>query len=118
MFKSVRQLAMILVFKHFFYKNYVGLSLWPFIFLKTDALKEDGILINHEKIHLKQQQELLIIPFYVLYLSEWLLRSIWYMDSYRAYQNISFEREAYLNENQADYLSRRKPFRFIKYLCG
>ncbi len=107
---------MILVFKHFFYKNYVGLSLWPFIFLKSDALKEDTILINHEKIHLRQQQELLILPFYLLYLFEWSLRTLWYMDSYRGYQNISFEREAYHNENKEDYLSQRKPFHFIKYL--
>jgi len=109
---------MILVFRHFFYKNYVGLSLWPFIFLKTNALKTDATLINHEKIHLRQQQELLIIPFYFLYISEWLVRTIWYLDSYRAYQNISFEREAYQKENQSDYLAIRKPYSFIKYLCG
>ncbi len=109
---------MIVVFKHFFYKNYVGLSLWPFIILKSDALKKDTELINHERIHLRQQQELLIIPFYMLYITEWLLRTIWYLDSYRAYQNISFEREAYGNENQSDYLSQRKPFSFIKYLCS
>jgi hypothetical protein len=108
---------MILVFRHFFYKNYVGLSLWPFIFLKNRSLKNDDILINHEKIHLRQQQELLIIPFYILYLLEWSLRSIWYLDSYRAYQNLSFEREAYIHETNLDYLSNRKSFSFIKYLC-
>lgn len=108
---------MIFVFKHLFYKNYVGLSLWPFIFLKSKYYKRDRILINHEKIHLRQQQELLILPFYIFYLTEWLLRAIWYWDTYRAYQNISFEREAYKNENRMDYLEQRKPFRFIKYLC-
>ena len=107
---------MILVFRHFFYKNYVGLSLWPFIFLKSDVFKRDTVLINHEKIHLRQQQELLIIPFYFLYLIEWLMRTIWYLDSYRAYQNISFEREAYHKESQFDYLAKRKPYSFIKYL--
>jgi len=107
---------MILVFKHFFYKNYVGLSLWPFIILKDNTLKEDIVLINHEKIHLKQQQELLIIPFYVFYILEWLIRTLLYLDSYKAYQNISFEREAYYNENNLDYLRQRKFFSFIKYL--
>ena len=109
---------MILVFKHFFYKNYVGLSLWPFIFLKSKSFKQDAILINHEKIHLRQQRELLIIPFYAFYIIEWFLRAIWYMDTYRAYQNISFEREAYQNESNFEYLTIRKPFRFIKYLCN
>lgn len=108
---------MILVFKHFFYKNYVGLSLWPFIFLKSDDFKNDLFLINHEKIHLKQQQELLIVPFYVWYMTEWALRSIWYLDTYLGYQNISFEREAYANENNVNYLVERSAFSFIKYLC-
>lgn len=95
----------------------MGLSLWPFIFLKNGSLKQDNVLINHEKIHLRQQKELLILPFYILYLIEWLLRTVWYLDSYRAYQNISFEREAYLHENELEYLSKRKSFSFIKYLC-
>lgn len=107
---------MILVFKHFFYRNYVGLSLWPFIILKEDSLKTDAALINHERIHLKQQRELLIIPFYVLYVAEWLLRTLLYLDSYRAYQNISFEREAYANERDMEYLSKRKSFAFFNYL--
>ncbi len=106
----------IVVFRHFFYKNYVGLSLWPFIILKEDSLKDDAVLINHERIHLKQQRELLILPFYLLYVSEWLLRTILYMDSYRAYQNISFEREAYANEADMQYLSKRKIFGFLNYL--
>jgi len=106
---------MIVIFKHFFYKNYVGLSLWPFIILKNDDLKDDIVLINHEKIHLKQQQELLIVFFYVLYISEWLLRTMFYLDSYKAYQNISFEREAYANERDLDYPNDRKTFGFLSY---
>ena len=93
---------MVLVFKHFFRRNYVGLTLWPFIFVKEDTLKKDVILINHEKIHLKQQRELLILPFYIWYICEWLFRTLLYLNSYRAYQNISFEREAYANENNLD----------------
>ena len=108
--------AMIIVFKHFFYKNYVGLSLWPFIFIKTDSLKEDVTLINHERIHLQQQKELLIVPFYIWYVAEWIIRSLYYFDSYKAYKNISFEREAYYHENEHDYIERRKTFAFIKYL--
>lgn len=107
---------MILVFKHFFYKSYVGLSMWPFIILKHDGLKEDVTLINHEKIHLKQQLELLVLPFYIIYITEWLLRSLFCLSFYRGYQNISFEQEAYANEHNLNYPSERKPFSFIKYL--
>ncbi|MCM4167037.1 hypothetical protein KCTC52924_01894 [Arenibacter antarcticus] len=107
---------MIIVFKHFFIKNYVGLSLWPFIILKNPALKNDAVLINHEKIHLKQQRELLVLPFYMLYLLEGVVRFFIYFDVYTAYRNISFEREAYQNESNLYYLQERRPYSFIKYL--
>lgn len=107
---------MIIVFKHFFYKDYVGLSLWPFIILKNPALKNDAVLINHEKIHLKQQRELMILPFYFFYLLEGLVRFLLYLDAYTAYRNISFEREAYQNESNLNYLQQRSAFSFIKYL--
>lgn len=109
---------MILVFKHLFYKNYVGLSLWPFIILKNSSLKKDETLLNHERIHLKQQQELFIIPFYFLYFLEGFIRFLIYFDAYKAYQNISFEREAYGNESNLFYLQERRRFSFIKYLWG
>lgn len=107
---------MILVFKHFFYRNYVGLSLWPFIIVKEGALKRDKVLINHERIHLKQQLELLLVGFYLWYMLEWLFRTVWYLSAYRAYQNISFEREAYCNEQDFDYPQKRKIFSFLNYL--
>lgn len=107
---------MILVFRHFFYKNYVGLSLWPFIIVKENHYKEDEVLINHERIHLKQQEELLIVIFYLWYITEWVLRTVLYLNSYRAYQNISFEREAYANEHNADYPNTRTRFGFLPYI--
>ncbi len=107
---------MILIFRHLFYKNYVGLSLWPFIILKNNELRNDHILINHERIHLQQQRELLILPFYIIYLVEWLIKSLLYLDFYKGYQNISFEREAYYNEKDLDYLTKRRIFGFVRYL--
>ncbi len=109
---------MILVFKHVFYKNYVGLSLWPFIILKNDTLKSDPVLINHERIHLKQQLEMLVLPFYAVYLLEWLLRSLYHRDLYLGYRNVSFEREAYCNEQNLGYPRQRRAFGFITYLWG
>lgn len=107
---------MVLVFKHFFRSNYVGLTLWPFIFVKENAYKQDIVLINHEKIHLAQQKELLILPFYIWYVGEWLVRTILYLDSYRAYKNISFEREAYAKEQDLGYTQRRKSYGFLNYI--
>ena len=107
---------MILIFRHFFYWNYVGLSLWPFIFLRHPSLRDDAVLINHERIHLRQQAEMLVVFFYLWYLCEWLVRSLAYRDFYRAYQNISFEREAYARERELGYLGRRQPYAFLRYL--
>lgn len=109
---------MILIIRHLFHKNYVGLAIWPFIILRESHLKEDAVLLNHERIHLKQQWELLILPFYALYGIEWLLGWFKYGDSRKSYQNISFEREAYRNEFNLNYLSERKVFGFMKYLWG
>jgi len=107
---------MILIFKHIFRKNYIGLTLWPLIILRDPELKDDEVLLNHERIHLKQQKELFILPFYMLYVGEWLLRTIRYGNGYKAYKNISFEREAYYNEWDLNYLKTRKSWHFIKYL--
>ncbi|SHI96339.1 hypothetical protein SAMN04487911_108110 [Arenibacter nanhaiticus] len=107
---------MIIVFKYFFYKDYIGLALWPFIIVKNRALKKDLVLLNHERIHLKQQSELLLVLFYVIYVFEGFLKLLIYFDRYKAYRNISFEREAYQNEKNLNYLKERRPFSFIKYL--
>jgi len=107
---------MILVSKYLVPKGYTGLAIFPFVFLKAKYLMNDKILINHEKIHLRQQIELLVIPFYIFYFIEFVLRLIQFKNWKSAYRNISFEREAYRNENDLDYLKSRSYFQFIVYL--
>ncbi len=106
---------MILISRLIFHRDYVGLTLWPFIILRERHLKTDTVLINHERIHLRQQRELWLLAFYLWYLSEWLIRSLYYWDRYKAYRNLSFEREAYGNEQDLKYLQGRKPFSFLHY---
>ncbi len=93
-----------------------GMAVFPFIFLKHAELKLNKQLIHHEKIHLRQQLELLIVPFYILYLLNYLLNLFYYRNHYKAYMNIIFEREAYENDADLTYLSRRKFAAWIKYL--
>lgn len=64
--------------------------------------------IRHESIHWQQQKELLCIPFYLWYCIEALLK--W------SYYNISFEREAYDNAMNINYLKERKHYAFLKYI--
>lgn len=92
-----------------------GITIFPFIFLRELAFKENKILINHEKIHIRQQLELLIIFFYLWYVVEYYY---WYFklkDKHLAYRNISFEREAYAMEEDLNYLETRKIWSFWKY---
>lgn len=79
-------------------------------------MENNTILINHEKIHLRQQAELLILPFYVLYISEFIIRFIKHRNFKKAYKNISFEKEAYNNDSNPNYLDTRKIWDFIKFI--
>ncbi|SHK37713.1 hypothetical protein SAMN05444371_2154 [Epilithonimonas mollis] len=93
-----------------------GITLFPFILLRRKSDRKNKILINHERIHIRQQMELLIIIFYIWYLSEYYIRYLKYKNPNLAYRNISFEREAYANEQNTDYLSKRKIWSFVRYL--
>ncbi|MCK8521447.1 hypothetical protein M0D21_07705 [Aquimarina sp. D1M17] len=106
----------VVVNKYLIGRHFVGIALWPFIVVKDSFLKHDESFINHERIHLRQQAELLVLPFYLIYLIEYVLRLIIYRNSQQAYRNISFEREAYENEENLEYLKKRRPWSFIKYL--
>ncbi len=107
---------MILVFRFLVPKGYNGITIFPFVFLKNKTIANNKVTINHEKIHLKQQLELLIFPFYILYLIEYGIRFFQYKNPYLAYRNISFEREAYDNQNDFHYLKKRKFWNFLNYL--
>lgn len=93
-----------------------AMALFPFILLKSQSQKGDNVLINHEKIHLRQQLELLILPFYVFYVLNYLINLLRYKNHYLAYFNISFEREAYQFEKDLNYLSKRKWFTWLGFL--
>jgi len=86
---------------------YIGKKYWDtWYFSKT---------VRHESIHWMQQMEMLIIPFYIWYLVEWLIRIItppWKT----SYKDISFEREAYDNEKKIGYLDNRKHYVWTKYI--
>ncbi len=107
---------LLVVNKYILRKRFVGITLWPFIIMKRAELKNDIVFINHERIHLRQQLEMLVLPFFVWYAIEYLIKLIYYKNGYAAYRNISFEREAYQNENDLDYLKKRSFWSFVKYL--
>ena len=110
-------------------KGFKAINLFGVLFVKNNA-KIDDVTINHEAIHSKQFIELMILfavatvfirwwmplfsPlfFYAWYVIEWLIR----LPKGNAYKNISFEREAYANDDNLTYLETRRRFAFVKYL--
>ena len=94
-------------------KGFKCINLFGILFCRRVLNKID---INHETIHTKQMQELLYIFFYLWYVIEYLIKLVIYRDTWMAYKNISFEREAYSNQSNLSYLNRRKHYSWFKYI--
>lgn len=107
---------MIIISKYFIPKGFIGIAIFPFILLSHRSYAQDAICINHEKIHLKQQLEMGVIFFYIWYGIEWVFKYIKYKNAQQAYQNLSFEREAYAQERNLNYNNTRKYWAFLNYL--
>lgn len=99
------------------FSGYKLMTVWPFIFIRSEykgKLKPQDY--THEKIHLLQQEEMLILPFFIIYYLEYGVKLICTFDHRKAYRSISFEQEAYANENDASYLSNRKHYAWAKFV--
>jgi hypothetical protein len=94
-------------------KGFAAINLFGILFVRKGVSITDR-LIRHESIHTKQMKELLYVFFYILYVLEWLVKLCFYGS--KAYRNISFEREAYSNQHDVDYLGNRRHFSFLKYI--
>lgn len=121
------------------FSGFFAMCIWPFIFVRTGTTRKYTTTVdNHERIHAEQQKEMflagvaftvigllaglgiwaiLLIPsFFVWYMAEWMCKAFWYGDNNVAYRCISFEREAYANQGNLDYLRVRKHFAWVKYI--
>jgi hypothetical protein len=93
-----------------------AMALYPFMLFKNHELKADITVINHEKIHFCQQLELLIVPFYIFYLLNYLWNIIRFKNHTEAYYNLCFEKEAYANDTDGSYIQARKMYSWLKHL--
>lgn len=94
-------------------QGFAAINLFGVLFIRGDTVITSR-LVNHETIHTAQMKEMLYVFFYLWYVAEWLVKLFIY--GRNAYRNISFEREAYSNEGNALYLSRRKRYAWAGYL--
>ena len=83
-----------------------AITLAPFgIYIREEHFYNEEMR-RHELVHWNQQLEIFILPFYVWYFLEWVIKLFIY--GRKAYWNLSFEREA--------RAGRVKSFGWIKYL--
>lgn len=91
-----------------------AITLFPFVLI-APGVPLSRRLVIHEKIHLRQQAELLLLPFYLLYLLEFITAYYRYGNQYQAYRHISFEKEAYAHEGDSNYLKHRPLWNWRHY---
>nr|DAX04788.1 MAG TPA: hypothetical protein [Bacteriophage sp.] len=92
------------------FKGFKCINLFGVLFVRSDSVMSD-LDFNHEAIHTSQMKELLYFPFYLLYVSEWLYRLFKTRGNFKeAYRTITFECEAYSNQNNFEYIKIRKPY--------
>lgn len=91
------------------------MAVWPFLITRLQKSELALVDINHEKIHFRQQIELLLVGFYIWYTIEYFVNYLKYRKRYSAYLAISFEKEAYANESNLDYLKARKAYSWFKF---
>lgn len=121
------------------FKGFLAITFWPFIFTHRKLYDKD---LNHEEIHGDQQLECLLVGvviavilwtvldcgwwsllalpvFLYWYVMEWLVRFFLMRTTlHDAYRKISFEQEAYGNEQDMSYIGKRKHFAWLGYLGG
>ena len=117
--------------------SYETINLFGILFTKGDV---DRIELNHERIHSVQMIELTIVAaaligiiliitggsvwwlfaalptYYLWYVFEYMWISVMHDAQKCAYHDISFEEEAYANQDNLDYIKHRKPFSWTTYL--
>lgn len=91
------------------FKGFDAINLFGVIFARKEYGELSDEVINHEKIHTAQMKELLYIPFYIIYGVEYIAKIFKYGFK-GAYNNISFEKEAYKHERDLTYLENRKHY--------
>lgn len=94
--------------------DYSTINLFGILFTKEKSLSNKTI--NHESIHTAQMKEMGFIFFYLWYVIEYVLIRLFHKKQGDAYHDVSFEEEAYNNDDNLEYLKTRKHYSWFKYI--
>ena len=110
-------LPIVIKIKNKINKRYVGFSFFIFVWIYYGNRYQSQIekTIRHEKIHFKQQLELLFIFSWIVW-AVLRIRSRVLNGKEKAYREHPWEREAYSNQDDLDYLNKRKFLAWTKYI--
>ena len=93
--------------------GYKAMTIYKFIFTRySKQINQRDI--NHEYIHYKQYNELLILFFLPWYLIEFLIKLLLTFNWKKAYKSISLEQEAFEHQYEDDYSEKRKHYNWLK----
>ena len=96
--------------------NIGAITIGPLVFSRGEMSEETK---NHEAIHWQQYIETGILGFILLYYSFYFWNYIKYKgDGETAYYMIPFEKEAYDNDQDLQYLESRKRYAWLKHNGG
>jgi hypothetical protein len=119
------------------FKGYKAINLFGVIFTRDELNEKEK---NHESIHTLQIVECAILgfylfssivlifdlsfwwlllsltSFYIFYGLEYLIIRLFHKKQSDAYHDVSFEEEAYVNDDNLEYKKERTPFNWIQYI--
>ena len=87
------------------FKGFSAINLFGILFARS-GVQISKKIINHELIHTAQMKELYYVLFYIIYIYYYVLYG---------YKDNPFEREAYLNQSNDNYLNERIKFSYKNY---
>lgn len=94
--------------------SFLAINLFGYVFTKRELKDWQK---RHEEIHSEQMKELLYVPFYLLYVLEFIIKLPFYKFNWNnTYKAISFECEAYRYQDWTYYISYREKYIWRKYL--
>ena len=88
-----------------------AITIGPWVFSRGEMSE---VTKNHETIHWQQYIETGILGFIILYYSFYFFNLLRYRDGKLAYYMIPFEKEAYDNDENLNYLEIRKRYAWLK----